>query len=50
MWMLEQCKHLYIFYHLSDGRTPIYLAVVEGLNEIIQLLLEAGADVNVKTK
>ena len=32
----------------ADGRTALMLACVKGFRETVQLLLEAGADVNAK--
>ena len=35
---------------LVGGKTPLFQAAYRGSNEIAQLLIEKGADVNAKTK
>lgn len=34
----------------QDGRTPLHMACRSGQEEIVQMLLDANADVNARTK
>ena len=47
--LLMQC--IYIYTHLSqDGRTALHLAARGGHEDVVELLLEAKADPELKTK
>jgi ankyrin repeat protein len=42
--------HVACFLYLQDGRTPLYCAAQKGHDKIMEMLVQAGADVNAANK
>lgn len=45
--MKSTCDRFSFSFTLQGGRTPLYSAVIDGDEDLVQILLDAQADVNI---